>query len=284
MYRSASGTGAAGLGPAELSPWERYKAAKMKPSVDWAAVTAAVREGFRHVVSRNGASSVLGVVSPFATVEEAYLLAKWLKGFGEGAALALGPVPVRGEPEKFKSGFTIRPEKAPNRRGVEAVLAHFSGGGDGTARVSDFAAVRGDIKGGRYKAVFVVGGYPDTALLDAAADELRKAEFLVVLDILAGKLSDSADAVLAGASFAEREGSWVNHAGVLQRFDWAFPPVGEARRDGQVLWELAGRTGLFHSADVLSALAAEIPAFAEAAAGRPPAEGLKLAKLAESKP
>ena len=37
-----------------------------------------------------------------------------------------GPVPVVGEDERFPKGFTICAEKCPNRRGVEAVIAHFA--------------------------------------------------------------------------------------------------------------------------------------------------------------
>ncbi len=40
----------------------------------------------------------------------------------------MGPVPVVGDDETFKNGFTIRAEKCPNRRGVEKVLASFVSG------------------------------------------------------------------------------------------------------------------------------------------------------------
>ena len=40
--------------------------------------------------------------------------------------MVLGPVPMVGEDERFPSGFTISAEKCPNRRGVEAIIAHFS--------------------------------------------------------------------------------------------------------------------------------------------------------------
>ncbi len=88
-----------------------------------------------------------GVLSPFLTCEEAYLLCKFLKGLSEEVRLALGPVPVVGEDDTYPkdrrasgaydkvSGpeahqpvkFTIRAEKCPNRRGVEEVLRHFQG-------------------------------------------------------------------------------------------------------------------------------------------------------------
>ncbi len=66
------------------------------------------------------------MISPHLTVEEAYLLCKLVRGIDAEAVLALGPVPTVGEDERFPGGFTIRAEKCPNRRGVEAVIAHFA--------------------------------------------------------------------------------------------------------------------------------------------------------------
>ena len=65
------------------------------------------------------------MLSPFLTVEEAYLLAKLLRSIDPQAVLALGPVPTAGEDQKFPGGFVISAEKCPNRRGVEEILAHF---------------------------------------------------------------------------------------------------------------------------------------------------------------
>ena len=94
-------------------------------------------------IARDG-GIIAGVLSPFLTVEEAYLMASYLKGLNPANVLALGPVPVRGEDVTFapdlvtgRGGgntsfldprpFTIHAEKCPNRRGVEAILAHFQG-------------------------------------------------------------------------------------------------------------------------------------------------------------
>ena len=52
------------------------------------------------------------IVSPFLTVEEAYLLCKFVRGIDSQASLVLGPVPVVGEDERFRNGFTIPPRNA----------------------------------------------------------------------------------------------------------------------------------------------------------------------------
>jgi NADH-quinone oxidoreductase subunit G len=74
------------------------------------------------------AGRLAAVVSPHLTVEEAYLLTRYLRSIDSGAGLAMGPVPSRGADVTFPDGFTIRGEKCPNRLGVEAVVAHFARG------------------------------------------------------------------------------------------------------------------------------------------------------------
>ena len=109
---------------------------------------------------------IAGVLSPFLTVEEAYLMASYLKGLNPANVLALGPVPVRGEDITFapdpvtgRGGgntsfleprpFTIHAEKCPNRRGVEAILADFQG------EVIDYASASERIAEGAYQGLYV---------------------------------------------------------------------------------------------------------------------------------
>ncbi len=70
----------------------------------------AVAQGLKEIVERGGI--IAGVLSPFLTVEEAYLLARYLKGLNPGNVLALGPVPTRGSDQTFLAG----PDQGTNRR------------------------------------------------------------------------------------------------------------------------------------------------------------------------
>src|SRR5262249_378166 len=70
---------------------------------------SAVNRGLKQVVEGNG--GIAGVLSPFLTVEEAYLMARYLKGLSPECVLALGPVPVRGEDQTF------RPDQTKGRTG-----------------------------------------------------------------------------------------------------------------------------------------------------------------------
>jgi NADH-quinone oxidoreductase subunit G len=73
--------------------------------------------------------------------------------------------------------------------------------------------------------------------------------------------------VVPGASFAEKEGTFVNHAGLVQAIRWAVTPAGECRTDGQVFLDLMERMGLVHAASLRKELAGEVRYFAPLAGG-----------------
>ncbi len=219
------------------------------------------------------AGRLAAVLSPHLTVEEAYLLAKYVRSIDANAVLALGPVPVDGEDERFPNGFTIHAEKCPNRRGVEAVLKHFAGS---VTTFDDFVA---SIAGGDVKAAWVSGGYKTDWNTAETAAAFAGLDVLVVQDMFSSPLMEQATHQLPGAGFAERDGSYVNFQDRLQSVRWAIRPPAGAWVDGQIFWQLLGKPGLFNSRAVLSDVAAEI-LFFEAAGAEVPETGVDLrAKL-----
>src|SRR5262249_17902432 len=74
----------------------------------WAEVVPALRKELADAAARDG-SAVAGVLSPFLTCEEAFLLAKFLKGLSGQVRLALGPVPVVGEDDTYPKDVRGRP-------------------------------------------------------------------------------------------------------------------------------------------------------------------------------
>src|SRR5207248_4952157 len=223
------------------------------------------------------------VLSPFLTVEEAYL---FHKAFGNRTGLlphnvryVLGPVPAVGEddrypkdvhgnpPEPAKTKFTIRAEKCPNRKGVEAVLNSF-----GEAGVIPFA----DVVKESLPAMWFVGGYPVKEQLEAAIPTDWKApELLIAQDLFPTLLTASAKVVLPATASFEKAGTFVNHAGLAQVFDRATRPPVEVRTELQLAFDLLGRRGLVQPAAVRAELAAAVPFFAPLA-GDVPKDGVRL--------
>jgi NADH-quinone oxidoreductase subunit G len=258
-------------------PEQRDKSGKVV-SRDWDVVLAAARSALE-AAARDG--KIAAVFSPWMTVEEAYLLASYLKVISSDATLALGPVRVVGEDDQYPKDvhgnaiepvkFTIRAEKCPNRRGVAAVIQHLSGGA---------AANLGDVLGRaaqcEFAALYLVGGDPRGWIDDEQARALGKTPTLIVQDILPSAASQMASFVLAGGAFAERDGTFVNHAGLAQEIHRTVRGPVEARPDGRILWELANRHGLFNVAALRKEIAEAIPALSALGVGRLGELGVRL--------
>ncbi len=245
----------------------------------WPVVIAKTREKIQAAIKMNP-SDFAGVFSPMMSVEEAYLLAAYLKGLDPRVRLLMGPVPtigsddhypknVSGEPPAIeKTKFTIRAEKCPNRIGVELILKHFQG-----AVIPLEQAVSG---GTDIKAWYFVGGYPQGWVTEPIAAAVNDPTLLIVQDIFPSPLSMRADIVLASAAFTEREGSFVNHAGLAQAFHTATRPIDDARADGRILHELTQHRGLFNAAVIRQEIAGLVPAFKRMANGDLGLHGLQL--------
>jgi NADH-quinone oxidoreductase subunit G len=221
--------------------------------LEWSQVLREIDERFR-VLGRAAA-----VLSPHLTVEEAFLLARYVRAVDPASPVVLGPVPIVGGDEAFKSGFTIRAEKCPNRRGVEEVVRHFMG------QVHTLDNLLSMLDGGEPFAVWASGGYKTDWIDEATAGSLARAECLVVQDLFASPLLERAAYRLPGAAFAEREGSYVNHADRLQSVPWAIRPPAGVRVEAGVYWELLGMGGMVKTRRVLDEVAREIAYFAAAA-------------------
>ncbi|MGA2065294.1 MAG: 2Fe-2S iron-sulfur cluster-binding protein [Thermoguttaceae bacterium] len=251
------------------APRRREGAAVSQP--DWTVLVGELGERLRR------AGRLGGVFSPYLSVEEAYLLATLLRSIDPGAVLAMGPVPAIAEDERYPDGFVVSAEKAPNRRGVEEVLAHFTGPVPGFEHFLDLVR-RGEVQG-----AWVSGGYRDAWIGESAARRFEGLAVLIVQDLFPSPLWERADYALPAAAFAERDGSYVNRGDRLQTAAMAVRPPWGVRPEGGLYWELLGRRGLYDQRAVLDELSREILYFA-VAAGPIPEVGvdLKLNRLAGS--
>jgi len=149
-------------------------------------------------------------------------------------------------------------------------LQHFAGA------VTPMGDVLGQAASGDFAAVYCVGGDPQGWFREEQAAALEQPETVVVQDIFASPATRRATMVLAGGSFAERDGTFVNHAGLAQGIRRAVHGPGDARPDGRILWELSGRRGLFNLAAIRREMAQAIPALAALASGEIGEQGVRL--------
>jgi NADH-quinone oxidoreductase subunit G len=231
---------------------------------DWEVLLPVLRQTLSGAIAHD-ARRVAAVLSPWMTLEEAWMLGSWLRSLSPDVVLALGPVRRDGEDDTYPKDvrgrpvepvrFTIRAEKCPNRWGVAAILQHLGGA------TSEFGDVLGRAASGDFDALYLVGGDPRGWINEEQAAALARTALVAVQDLLPSAALPHAGFVLAGGSFAERDGTFVNHAGLAQLIRKSVRCPGNARPDGRILWDLTGRRGLFQAAAVRKELAAAIPAF-----------------------
>ena len=166
-----------------------------------------------------------------------------------------------GEDERFPNGFTIRAEKCPNRRGVEAVVAHFMG------RVATFDDLLPELDARRGRRRVGLRRIQDaTGSTRRPPRGFAAVEVLVVQDLFPSPLSERATYRPARRGLC-RARRLVREPGRPA----ADRSAGRSARrracgpKGSLYWELLGRDGLYKPRRVLDEIAGEIPFFAAAA-------------------
>jgi predicted molibdopterin-dependent oxidoreductase YjgC len=115
--------------------------------------------------------------------------------------------------------------------------------------------------------LFLRGGpldlFGEPAIVERA---LENVELCVVLDMLPSPVSERADWVLPGVSFAEKDGTFTNSQGRVQRIRKVLTLKGDTREDWRILQNLGHALGAIQAQDpdperIFARLAQAIPAF-----------------------
>jgi NADH-quinone oxidoreductase subunit G len=163
------------------------------------------------------------LVSPQLSVED-LLMALHLarEGFG------LHHVYAGGLPDGDEDALLIKADKNPNRQGLAWVAKAFG------LAVQPFSMLSQAIAAGEVKAIYAAGAELPVSE-DHAAAQTGKLDFVLVQAVHEGPLAAAADVTLPAAPHSECDGMFVNFAGRAQRFQRAYPPIGES----QPHWKLA---------------------------------------------
>jgi NADH-quinone oxidoreductase subunit G len=227
--------------------------------VAWNEAVPAIAEALKGVIARGGSQAVGVVASAELTNEELYLTRAI---FRDGLGIADLDAPARPQPPVVYPKFTIEGDRNPNSRGARAIgVAPGSGG----RSVRDMlqAAAEGSVRA----LIFLRGGpletFGDPAVVARALD---RADLVVVLDTHASPVAEKAHWVLSGATSVEKDGTYTNSAGRVQRVHRVFSIAPDAREDWRVLQDLGLALGVLQerAADaeqIFARLAAAVPAF-----------------------
>ncbi len=160
---------------------------------------------------------------------------------------------------KSRTEWVEGDEAAPNFRGARDMGVVPGKGGYGLEAV---------LSGKASPEVIVVADADFSSIADdpGKVAQLRRARFLLVAARTANALTRAADVVLPAASLAEKEGTFTNVQGRVQRFERAFLPKPPVRAHWELLLQLATAVGYgdrnWTPLDLLASIAREVPAYA----------------------
>jgi NADH-quinone oxidoreductase subunit G len=237
--------------PDRLRAPEKLSAAGGREELTWEDACSHAGELLRASVAKNGSGSTLCVLSAFDSTEEIYLQIKYVRSIDPGAWLVLPPVRVDGEDQVFKNPatgqatFTLRAEKAPNRRGAEKMLAYFGGNRCTLAEAAS-----------KKLAAAVVSSDP---VRPHNVEERTRAAAsiptIIRLGMRPGGLYERATLSLPTCSWAEKSGVYENADGKVQPFAQAIPPMEDTRSAGRIFWDLLALGGRYDASATRSVMA-----------------------------
>ncbi|MGD0075706.1 MAG: molybdopterin-dependent oxidoreductase [Candidatus Binataceae bacterium] len=193
--------------------------------VEWDEALAAAAGALAHFTNVNGGKALGALISPHLTNEENFRFGQLLRALGvEQAAMAVR----QGKADKI----LIKADKAANARGVRE-LGLVSGEDDGLERLLKAA------EEGRVKGLYVCGDdILDVADRARLMKILERLELLIVQGLWLRPEFAHATVILPGSTFAEKDGTFTNYAGRVQRIAKAITPPAGWLSDGEIFTRL----------------------------------------------
>jgi predicted molibdopterin-dependent oxidoreductase YjgC len=205
-------------------------------------------------------------VAPQGTNEDCYLLARLASGVLATPHVVLYP----GVPG-YEDDFLIRADKNPNTRGAQDM------GLPAPATAAQLAALAQAIDQGAIKVLYAIGVDLAAAFgAEAVARWATQLDCLIVQTSNSLRACEQADVLLPSATYAERDGTFTNFQGRLQRINAAFAPRGEALPAWQIYARLARGLGQDWAYAAAEAVLNDI------AVARPGYAGLSYAKVGDA--
>jgi NADH-quinone oxidoreductase subunit G len=210
---------------------------------EWNSVINAAADAIKKAIA-DGPGSIGVIPSPQMTNEELYLVRKI---FFEHLQIPVLHFHIPPKPDATEDHFLLKKDKNPNTKGAELILSEQKG--------LPAEAVLDLARSGQLKTLYVF----HTDLYDAfGAENVREALKGVKTVIFQGTnhsdFSNASNIVIAAAAYSEKEGTFTNYQGRVQRIFPAVLPPGKSHTTLEVLRDLGRALG----AEISSAQASEV--------------------------
>jgi NADH-quinone oxidoreductase subunit G len=204
----------------------------------WSTAYAQAALILHQAVEKEGSGSLACAVSPFDSTEDIFLQIQYVRSIDPQAWLIMPSVRVEGQDRVFKNPvtgattFTLRAEKAPNRRGAEKIIAHFGGN---TCTLSELA-------GKRIAAAVFTADPIRPHNMDERCKATANIPAVIRLASRPAGLYERAVLSLPTCTWAEKSGVFENYEGCIQPFAQAIAPLEDSRSTARIFWDLLGNS------------------------------------------
>jgi len=202
-------------------------------AVPWGDALIAVNDA---VTAAGGPSNVHFYVSAHASLEELFVLKHYSASV---AGITIG-WRQREKPQPKNTKFKIPAIDAPNVHGARDLGFDVPSTSSGQA---DASKLMHAVESGHVKVLYVFDPGPEGSIGDTAwivaARKAGKIQTLIVQACVRSPLTETADILLAGSAFVEKDATYTNMTGHVQATSRVIPPPGDAGEDWQILMKLA---------------------------------------------
>jgi NADH-quinone oxidoreductase subunit G len=204
--------------------------------VSWAEAVTRSSEFLRKTIEAHGPEAVAVIPSAQSSNEDLFVLRKL---FREGLGVANIDYRVPPAEEGYEDDILIKADKNPNSHGCSDLELVPSEGG------RDLEAILAGCREGSVKVLVVSHHDLGHLFQDGGQEEaLKNLEALIFLGALPASTQALSDVVLPSAVYVEREGTFTNFAGHVQRFWKALEPLGEALAEWDIWTGMAQAMGI----------------------------------------
>ena len=228
--------------------------------ISWDAAIDTLTKGIKSA----GLGKVGVIASAQLTNEDLFVIRTFFKGAQIGFKLPEQP--------GKSDDFLLKSDRNPNTAGATHILG-----------AADAEGIVNQAKEGKLDVLYVFGH--DLVKLfgkETVAEIARKVKLLVYQGSNINDTASYAHLILPSAVYAEKDGTFTNFQGRVQRINPAFAPMGEAKGDWEIVKLLSERLGIAltyqKSQDVFKDIAASVTPFAEMSYEKIADQGMVLKK------
>ena len=216
-----------------------WRAGDRPVEMDYDDLLLRLARAIRQIGEAHGPSAIGCIVSSRLTNEELFLVRRFFREILGTPHLDFRVRPAqRQQTDASEDGILRRTDKTANSRGARDL--HILPGSGGL----DVAGMLAAAADGRLKALFIFEEDLIRELADRPVREaLARLDLLVTWSLLATETTALAHAVLPALGFAEKEGSFTNFQGRIQKIHRALTPHLASRSLAEVLRDLARDLG-----------------------------------------